>query len=360
MASEEQKSRPEREHTNESLRSERDKADRALHERRSTEEDDADRVVDRARETADAVLDAARDKADQGLGPGSRRAADEERAVEDQTLRDERASADARIQEERAQAARALARLLPFEREATDRFLLTERVRADDALSNRDDFLGIVSHDLRNLLGGIVLSTDLLAAEATGTDQGKRTIALTRVIQRHSARMNRLISDLVDVASIDSGRLSVTLATADAGALVTEAVDLFRSAATAKEISLEVEHLDAGLTADLDHDRILQVLINLITNAIKFSARGAHIRLRCERAGGALRFTVRDTGGGIPEEMLEAVFQRFWQVGENDRRGLGLGLYISRCLVEAHGGTIEAASEPGAGSTFSFTLPTGT
>jgi signal transduction histidine kinase len=95
----------------------------------------------------------------------------------------------------------------------------------------------------------------------------------------------------------------------------------------------------------------------LVTNAIKFCPRGAHVSIRAERSGGEVRVAVQDTGPGIPAANLEPIFGRFSQVGRRDRRGLGLGLYISRCILEAHGGRIWAESPPGEGSTFFFTLP---
>ena len=99
------------------------------------------------------------------------------------------------------------------------------------------------------------------------------------------------------------------------------------------------------------------MLANVVSNAIKFTPQGGRIRLRGDRGGDEIRLSVSDTGSGIPGELLEAVFERFWQVGKNDRRGLGLGLYIARCIVEAHGGRMWAESEPGEGSTFVFTVP---
>jgi signal transduction histidine kinase len=102
---------------------------------------------------------------------------------------------------------------------------------------------------------------------------------------------------------------------------------------------------------------MLQVLANLLSNSIKFTARGGNITVSCVDNGGGLQFCVSDTGSGIPQEMLESVFERFWQVGKNDRRGLGLGLYISKCIVEAHGGRIWTESTLGVGSRFYFTLP---
>ncbi|MGZ9005561.1 MAG: sensor histidine kinase [Burkholderiales bacterium] len=104
---------------------------------------------------------------------------------------------------------------------------------------------------------------------------------------------------------------------------------------------------------------MLQVLANLITNAIKFTGRGGAVTLRAETAAAELQFSVTDTGTGVPDQMLERIFERFWQVGKNEHRGVGLGLYISKCIVEAHGGRIWAESRLGAGSTFYFTIPTG-
>jgi signal transduction histidine kinase len=352
----------ERDQTDESLRTERQKTDRALAERHAAEEEDSDLVLARARENADAVLTEARAKADQRLDETLPQAATsttlaEERVREDEALQDERASADEILRRERYENARVLSRLLPLEREKTDRFLLTERARSDDALSNRDNFLGLVSHDLRNLLGGIVLNAELLAARAPENEDGSQTLVATARIQRYAARMNRLIGDLVDVASIDAGKLALTPAPGDATALIAEAVDTFQAAASAKGVSLQSERVECPLLAEFDHDRMLQVLANVITNAIKFTSEGGSIRIRSECSGEELRFSISDTGSGIPGNLLEAIFERFWQVGKNDRRGVGLGLFISRCIVEAHGGRIWAESKPGEGSTICFTLP---
>lgn len=351
----------ERDQTDESLRVEREKTDRALAERQAAEED-SDLVVQISRESADAVLTEARAKADQRLDEDlpqveSRATLAEERLQEDEALQEERASADEILRRERHENARVLSRLLPLEREKTDRFLLTERARSDDALENRDNFLGLVSHDLRNLLGGIVLNAELLSARAPEDDGGRQTLVATGRIQRYAARMNRLIGDLVDVASIDSGKLALTPASGDVAALIDEAVETFQAAASAKGISLQVETAERPLLAELDHDRMLQVLANLIANAIKFTAEGGRIRIHGERAGDELLVSVSDTGSGIPGHLLEAIFERFWQVGKNDRRGVGLGLFISRSIVENHGGRIWAESKPGEGSRFCFTLP---
>jgi signal transduction histidine kinase len=359
MTVEGQKPSPERARTDESLRTEREKTDGALTDRQETIDETADEVVRRARETADAVVFAAREKADQPppshLPPEDLIA--QQRLREDEALRNERAAADESLRLERNEDAESLSRLLPLEREKTDRFLLTERVRSDNAVAHRDDFLSIVSHDLRNLLGGIVMSASLLSDAAPEDDAGKKTVDGMKRIQRYAARMNRLIGDLVDVASIDAGKLALTPTRGDSGLLIAETVDLFQGLAAAKGISLKSVSLAPTLQADFDHDRMLQVLANLITNSIKFTEAGGNISVAGERAETGLRFCVSDTGSGVPGNLLEAIFERFWQVGKNDRRGVGLGLYISKCIVEAHGGRIWAESVSGKGSTFSFTVP---
>jgi signal transduction histidine kinase len=362
MNSEAKAPRPERDETDESLRTERKNSDHVIAEGRTDVEEHADAVVERAREHADAVLDAARDKADQRLETAepvaeAREVVARERAREDEVVQQERAAADRRVHRQRVEEARTLARLLPMEREKTDRFLLTERARSDDALAHRDDFMGMVSHDLRNLLSGIVMNAMLLSEEATESDEGRRTVAGMKRIERYAARMKRLIGDLVDVVSIDAGKLAMEPQPVDASALITEAVDVFAQAASQGGITLESRTIGPAVVAELDHERMLQVLANLITNALKFTPRGGRVVVRGERVEDELRFSVSDTGAGIPGDMLEAVFERFTQVGKNDQRGLGLGLYISRCIVDAHGGRIWVESKLGEGSAFNFTIP---
>jgi signal transduction histidine kinase len=361
MLPEDKRPSPERDETDESLRVERQKTDHALLLKRESLERDADAVVDRAREIADGVLSKARDRADQRLNqeePPARETLVEERMAEDAALQSEREAADESLRREREEQALALHRLLPLEREKTDLRLLTERARADFAISSRDDFLAIVSHDLRNLLQGIVVNTDLLSTRAADDEEGRRMVKGLKRIDLYAARMVRLIGDLVDVTSIDAGKLAITPSRQDLCPLVAEAIATFEPVAAAKRVSLVLERTEPSVLADFDHDRMMQVLANLLSNAIKFSPEGAQVSVRVEPAGGKALCRVMDTGPGIPGNMLELIFERFWQAGKNDRRGLGLGLYISRCIVEAHGGTIWAESELGEGTRLSFTLPT--
>ena len=356
--------RPERKQTDESLAVERANTDHALSEKKASIEQKADVVIEHAREEADEVLTAARAKADEKIkrpaSPEQAQAAiAQERAREDQVLRDERAEADATLRAERAARARVLARLLPLEREKTDQYLLTERARADDALANRDDFLGMVSHDLRDLLNGIAGNAALIAGNVTNDEKGQTSLTQAQRIQRSAGRMARLIGDLVDIASIDAGKLAVIRTEANAADVVHDAIETWGPPASTKGVVLEPSAHGPSpvVLASFDHERILQVLGNLITNAVKFSERGTKIVVSVEDAGGEARFSVKDEGVGIPSDKLSAIFERFWQVGKHDTRGLGLGLYISKCLVQAHGGKIWAESELGAGSTFFFTVP---
>jgi signal transduction histidine kinase len=144
---------------------------------------------------------------------------------------------------------------------------------------------------------------------------------------------------------------------ADAAKLVNEAVGAYAQTARDKDIALEARLGEPALPCVFDRERMLQVLANLIANALKFTPRGGAITIEAERAGDDVRIAVRDTGSGIPADMLDAIFERFWQVGKNDQRGLGLGLYISRCIVDAHGGRIWAESTVGGGSALHFTIP---
>ncbi len=354
--------RLERDKTDESLRQERNKTDQALEATRSRINEAADVVIERAREQADEVLDTAREQADNKLEAAgavapAQAVLAQERLEEDNALQDERDTADEVLRRERQAQSRNLATLLPLEREKTDRYLLTERARSDDAVAHRDDFMGIASHDLRNLLAGIATNATLVSHQASDTEEGRRTVAGMNRIERYVARMNRLIGDLVDVVSIDAGKLAIHPEPADAAELINEAVELFAHAAQEKSVCLSCTAGDQALPAVIDKERMLQVLANLVANAIRFTASGGTITIEAERAGDDLRISVLDTGEGVAENMREAVFERFWQVGSNDRRGLGLGLYISRCIVNAHGGHIWVEGNPGGGSAFRFTFP---
>ncbi|WNG40698.1 hypothetical protein F0U61_48675 [Archangium violaceum] len=362
MKPDDKKPRPEQDRTDQSLRQEREKTDDEFSKRQDSIEEDSDAVMRRARADADASLRVAREKMDDKLMRSEaphqeRQSVARERVQEDTSLREERATTDEKLREERAARKRALANLLRLERETTDQHLLTERARSDEALAARDDFLAMVSHDLRTLLGGIAMRAAMLVRNAPEDEAGQRTRRDAGSIQHFTARMNRLIGDLLDVASIEAGKLTVEPRPEDAIRLVRETMEVFQPTASAKGISLDSDVARDSLLARFDHERILQVLANLLSNAIKFTPEGGRISIRVEPVEDEVRFSVMNTGPGIAEENLGRIFERFWQVRPSDRRGMGLGLYISKCIVEAHGGRIWAESKMDVGSTFFFTLP---
>ncbi len=347
---------PERAQTDGSLRSERARTDSELDKKRASIAEDSDEVLARAHARADGVLKAARAKADTA-GVGSTAALRGERKEEDRALAEERTSQAAQLTREREERRRALAELLRFERDETDKDLLIERTGADAALVTRDDFLGMVSHDLRSMLGGIAVSTALMVKEATNDAAGKKVVQRAEGIQRFTARMNRLLGDLLDVVSIEAGQLQVSPVPDDLTRVMRESVEAFQHVASAQGISLSVVDSPGPLLATFDPERVLQVLANLLSNALKFTREGGRVELRAVSEGALCRVSVTDTGSGIPDDQLESIFERFRQVSRFDRRGHGLGLHISKCLVEAHGGRIWAESRLGSGSTFHFTLP---
>lgn len=346
-----------RDQTDESLRAERQKADE-IGESRTAFEDIADAVIEKARERADRVLAEARRRSDRELPAGAqgaepRRTLERERMAEDAALTRERGAADDILKEERA----AHAAQLGAERGETDRHLSLERARSDTAVTTRDEFLGIASHDLRNMLGAVMGFGAMIAEAEQADDHRDRVLRLAERIQRAGTRMNRLIGDLVDLASIEAGSLAVACEPGDPRAVVEEAVDTFRADAAARGLSLRTEIAPQVLVAMFDPARLLQVLVNLITNAIKFTPRDGAVVVQVQPDGDDVKFAVTDTGVGIPEDQLLSVFERYRQGAQNDRRGVGLGLYISRCIVSGHGGKIWVASRPGKGSTFYFTVP---
>jgi signal transduction histidine kinase len=356
MPPEKKQSNPEREQTDESLRVERAKTDQSLAEELAAVDETADAVIDKARARADEVLAAARAKTDRrSVAPGAApQSLVGKRALEDQAIRKERTNADETLRAERAEQIAVLS----AERQETDKDLFIERARSDDALATRDVFLGIVSHDLRNLLNVILGFATLIAQEASEDARHQQVLSHARRIQRSGGRMNRLIGDLVDVAGIEAGMLAVTREVGSPIQVVTEAVDTFQLQASAGRLSLSAEIAQSLPPVAFDSARILQVLVNLLTNAIKFTPPDGNIVVGVNGAADEVRFSVRDTGCGIPADHLASVFEPYVQINKNDRRGVGLGLYISKCIVQGHGGNIWAESKPGEGSTFWFTLPT--
>ncbi len=228
---------------------------------------------------------------------------------------------------------------------------------AEAAARLRDEVVAIVSHDLRNPLNVVTFSSDVLLRSWDGSPARAGERRQLEGIAQAAERMRRLILDLLDVARVDAGSLPVEPAPCPAGPLAAHALEL--DAALAEERGVSVQSLvpdDAPLVL-ADRERILQVLSNLLGNAVRFTPPGGAITLRADACAREVRFALADTGPGIPPDDLPHVFDRFWRGQRSARSGAGLGLAIARGIVEAHGGRIWAESVPGEGSTFYFTLP---
>jgi signal transduction histidine kinase len=238
---------------------------------------------------------------------------------------------------------------------------IAERMRVEEALQRavrlRDEVLGIVSHDLRNPVHTISLASGLLQ-EILPDDAGQDAVRKHLDIIRRSARqMEHLIRDLLDVASIGAGHLSVEPRPHPAGTLLRTAGDLLRPLAEAAGLEFQSDCPEDTPAVRADADRILQLFSNLVGNAVKFTPAGGRVWVGLEAGDGEVRFHVADTGPGIPPDQLPYVFEQFWQARRAGRHGAGLGLAISQGIAEAHGGRIWVESREGEGTTFFFTLP---
>jgi signal transduction histidine kinase len=240
-----------------------------------------------------------------------------------------------------------LARLLAQEHAAA--------AEAQTAVRTRDDVLAVVSHDLRNPVSSILLNARVLAQRVPADDElGRRALG---GIQRGGEGMRLLIGDLVDLVRIDSGRLVVEPKAEDAAELIRDALDLITPLAQARELTVSVDLPPTVPRVLCDRDRILQVFSNLLGNAVKFTPPGGKVSIRMEDTDGRARFCVSDTGPGLSAEARQHAFERFWQGDPTKKGGTGLGLYIVKALVAAHGGDVSVESTPGQGATFCFTLP---
>ena len=242
----------------------------------------------------------------------------------------------------------------------TERALAKESARLAHALRVqeaavhlRDDVLAIVAHDLRNPLDRISASVALLLDETLAAESRPPLLA---VMQRTVAGMNRLVRDLLDAASIDTGRLALERRRIEVTPILESVCELFHAPAAAKQLRLNW-HAERALVVYADEGRVVQLLVNLLTNAIRLTPHGGHLELRAELVGTVVRFSVSDTGPGIAPPDVPLVFERFWQGKREGRGSAGLGLAIARGIVEAHGGRIWVESEVGRGTTFFFTLP---
>jgi signal transduction histidine kinase len=249
-----------------------------------------------------------------------------------------------------------------LERKVTERTrdlaVANERLQELDRL--KSDFVSNVSHELRTPLTAIKGAVDLVLREVAGPLTEKQTHYLTRV-RSNTQHLAGLINDLLDLSKIESGKIEVKTSHVSLGGLVHEVVETLRPVAAEKVIALEAAITEPSILVWADRDKINQVLMNLIGNAIKFTPAQGRVTVSALRNGKeSIQVSVSDTGPGVPPDEKEKIFDRFYQiaqVGGAKPKGTGLGLAICKALVELHGGKIWVESEINRGSTFSFTLP---
>jgi signal transduction histidine kinase len=230
---------------------------------------------------------------------------------------------------------------------------------AQRATRARDDMMGIVAHDVRSPLQAIRLAAQVLErklAKAGVADGGKNLENILLSV----GRANRLIEDLLEITRIEAGAMALSCSVLAPLPVVSEGLDFQRLAAAEASLELRLEIAEELPAIWADRHRLLQVLENLIGNAIKFTPEGGRVTIAAAGRPGEIAFSVADTGTGIPPHSLPHVFDRFWQAERAERHGAGLGLPICKGIVEAHGGRIWVESTPDRGSTIFFTIPTAT
>jgi signal transduction histidine kinase len=226
---------------------------------------------------------------------------------------------------------------------------------SQQAVQAREEVLAIVSHDLRNPLNAVMLAASLLQTSGKIAPDDREQL---EIIDISAKRMQRLIADLLDVTRLEGGKqLPIEPAPLDVQSLFEETYELFKSQAATGSITLQCHAPKDVPPVYADRHRVLQVLSNLIGNAMKFTPPGGMITCRAEREDGKVLISVADTGPGIPRENLGDIFNPYWQAKRTARLGAGLGLPIAKGIVESHGGRIWAESEPEKGTKFFFTLP---
>ena len=237
-----------------------------------------------------------------------------------------------------------------------------ERARDDAERANRlkDEFLATLSHELRTPLNAILGWVSLLRDQRV---EAARIPKVLEIVARNAQSQAQLISDVLDVSRVITGRLRLRLQPVVISRILRDAMDTVRPAADAKEITLDLTVSGEPPRMNGDAERLRQVFWNLLSNAVKFTPAGGRVQARIDRVDSQIRVTISDSGVGIPREFLPYAFERFRQADQSFTRphgGLGLGLAIVKHLVETHGGEVSVASDgPGTGTTFTVQLPIG-
>jgi signal transduction histidine kinase len=233
------------------------------------------------------------------------------------------------------------------------------REAAEAATAARDRVLSVVAHDLRNPLAAIAMDAEMVRCMLSEEEHADQHEGVAR-IERIAHRMHGMIEDLLDVSRLERGTFAVRPSPTQPRDVLAEAEGMLQPLARAKGVALLFEGPDELPTIPADSGRVMQVLSNLVGNALDFTPAGGSVRVSWEPREAGLTVCVADTGTGIPAEQLPLVFGDFWQGTSGRRRsGIGLGLVITRAIVEAHGGRIGVESAVGVGTTVTFTLPVG-
>jgi len=231
---------------------------------------------------------------------------------------------------------------------------LRARVKAlEDAVHARDSVLSVVAHDLRSPLNIVSLAANTLLPQLSDLAARRTVERILRSVQR----ADQMLSDLLAISAVETGLFSVETAPVDAAELILGILESQYSLATAASVIVA-----ADVSPDLplllaDEKRLVDVLENLVGNAVKFTAPGGSITIGANNQGSEILLWVKDSGVGIAAEQMPHIFDRFWQAAKKERRGIGLGLSICKAIVEAHGGRIWAESTVGVGTTMFFTIP---
>jgi len=243
---------------------------------------------------------------------------------------------------------------------------VSARYRAEEALHQairaRDDMMGIVSHDLRNPVSAVKMLAGSILAEAGERGLPSDVTERVEIMRQAAVQIDALIQDLLDVTRLEAGRLTVSAHDVEPRPLVEAALYALHALTESGGVRLVATYEEPLPLVHADPERVTQLLSNLVGNALKFTPAGGRVdvRVQPQADGGGVMVSVVDTGAGIPADHLPHVFDRFYQVPGSragSRHGAGLGLPISRGIVEAHGGTISIESAPGHGTTVRFTLP---
>lgn len=366
----------ERGYTDDSLDAERGKTDDSLLDLRRKTEQDTDAKVSSDRRKADTTRTQMRITRDQKYSADIQ--VQNQRIVDDKSMRKERVQVDEAIEAERAIKDQILSEFLHQEREETDVNLSKERAQTDKVflkstnqlneqvilhakakadVATRDELLAIVSHDLRNPIGSVLSCADMLLEDPAYAALGTDLKYWIELIKRNAETSLRLISDILDMERIAEGKLELRLRAHNISEIINESLQPFVHVAAANQIRLTSLPAEKNISVRFDLDRITQVLSNLIGNALKFTPKGGSVVVSVGQTEVESIISVTDTGPGIPEDQKEKIFVRYSQIGNKNRNGIGLGLFISKTLIESHNGRIWVTTPVEGGSVFHFSLP---